>query len=84
MMKVKEREEEIGVAVAAGVRVEVVIIAGQAVARSRVIAGERNFQLTKNFQKLKGRKVGKISRLFIIMINLTLIIKIIYHWLKFH
>ena len=59
MMKVKEREEEIGVAVAAGVRVEVVIIAGQAVARSRVIAGERNFQLTKNFQKLKGRKVGK-------------------------
>ena len=59
MTKVREKEEEIGVAVAAEVRVEVVITAGQAVARSRVIAGEMNFQLKKNFQKLKGRKVGK-------------------------
>ena len=70
MTKVREKEEEIGVAVAAVVRVEVVIIAGQAVARSRVIADEKNCLLRKNFRKLKERKVGKISRLFIIMFNL--------------
>ena len=59
MTKVREKEEEIEVVVAAEVRVEVVIIADQTVVKSRVIADERNFQLRKNFQKLKGRKVGK-------------------------
>ena len=59
MMKVREKGEETGVEVVAEVRVEVVIIADQAVARSRVIADEKTFQLRKNFQKLKGRKVGK-------------------------